>query len=140
MYYTLIVGSGLITMYFSYYYVKHQINMYVIDKVMSKLNENMDSVAHFKQLGQNAALITFEHGGIMYNVTTLYNRRKGRNMARKEVYLIKSDDTKTNITHKQGLPYSLSAADMGGKEIIVIKDSQTIKTYDINTIPNFLDN
>ena len=137
MNYILIAGTGMVT-YFGYYYVKNKLNTYIINKVMSKLGENMENNQSFKLIGADAALISFEHGGKSYYITTSYNRRKGRNMARKEVYLVGFDENRTNITHKQGIPYTLTANDMGGKEIIVIKDGELIKTYSGDEVPEYL--
>ena len=64
-----------------------------------------------------------------------------RSMNRKVVYLIDSEGNKTNITHKPGIPYTLSAKDMGGVGILVEKDNKMLSEngrYGLEDIPGYL--
>ena len=60
-------------------------------------------------------------------------------MLRKEVKLVLEDNTEVDITHKPGVPYTLSANEMGGNKIVIFKDGKVIKEYFGNEIPNYLD-
>ena len=128
--------------YYGYYYVKGVGQRYVNSQVMIQLNEKMEKEGEpFVMMGKNAALITFTHGGKQHHITTPYNRSNARSMNRKVVYLIDSEGNKTNITHKPGIPYTLSAKDMGGVGILVEKDNKMLSEngrYGLEDIPGYL--
>ena len=133
-----------IVSYYGYYYVKKRLDNYVVEQVMKKLNEiTEEDEVTFKPLQKSqSALILFSHGGKQHQVCIPYDRTKSRNMLRKKVYLVRNEDktglTKTEITHKPGVPYLLSAQDMGGDKIVVEKDNNILIEYDKDEIPNYL--
>ena len=146
---TIIVSSvGSIGIYYGYYYVKGYIKNYIMERVMEELNRKQNQEAEiFKPMEKSkSAIILYNHGGKSHNICVPYDRSKSRKMLRKEVFLVRLDDQENNnqenqieITHKPGVPYLLSAKDMGGIKIIVIKDDETIREYGEEEIPNFLD-
>jgi len=139
----ILLGSG-IGFYYGYQYVKSYLNNYIIDRVMKELNKKQeDDGILFKQLERTkSAVICYKHGGKDHKVCVPYDRSKSRPMLRKKVFLVRNDDNEEKlleITHKPGVPYLLSATEMGGSKIIVIKDSKIVKEYKKEDIPNFLD-
>lgn len=136
---------GGVGCYYGYFYIKNKFNQLIANKIISKLDENMNKQeSNFIPLRKTqSALISFESGGKQHKICVPYDRTKARHMLRKKVFLvcIKSDETqdKIEITHKTGVPYLLSAEMMGGESIIVMKDEAIIKTYDKHEIPNFLE-
>lgn len=139
MNYYYIIGIG-VSGYIGYYYGKSWINNYISNKVIKKLNEISNSEeVKFKQLHRNtSALVVFEHGGKSHNVCIPYDQSKAKYMRRKSVFLV-GGDNKTEITHKAGVPYLLSAAQMGGDKIVVEKDNITLKVYESDEIPMYLE-
>ena len=131
------------TVYYVYSYGKSFLNKYIINQVLKELNNKQeDEGILFKQLGRTkSAIILYKHGGKEHSVCVPYDRSNLRTMLRKKVFLINSniDNNKIEITHKPGVPYSLSAKDMGGIKIIVMKDNTIIKEYAQSEIPNYLD-
>jgi len=128
--------------YFGYYWGKQKLNDYIMRQVMEKLNNNMDeegvTFVPFKRT--QSAMVVFNHGGKQHNVCIPYDRSKGRKMLRKKVWLVRGEENeKIEITHKAGVPYLLSAKDMGGNSIIVTKDNKTISKYNEEEIPNYLE-
>ena len=139
-----IFGGG----YYMYYYGINNIKGYMIESAIeylkNKNNSNRDNVS-FKQFGKSqSAIVMFEYGGKQSKVHIPYNRRKMVSMMRKKVFLIRptkdtdEEDEKIEITHKPGVPYLLSAREMGGNKIIVKKDNDIIQTYDVDDTPNYL--
>ena len=142
---TIIVSS--IGIYYGYYYIKSYVQGYVQDYVMKRvleeLNKKQDQNSEiFKPMEKSkSAIILYNHGGKNHNICVPYDRSKSRKMLRKEVFLVRLDDheNRVEITHKPGVPYLLSAKEMGGIKIVVTKDGETIREYGEDEIPNFLD-
>lgn len=134
-----VVGSG-VALYYGYSYLKKKIAAHIFNQVHQKFGEIQDNEDEmFKSLERSqSALISFTHGGKKHFISVPYDRRKGRTMTRKKVYLVK-DGEKIEITHKQGIPYLLSAEEMGGSSILVIKDNKLVKEYSSETRPNYLE-
>ncbi len=134
-----ITTTSVIT-YYSYGYLKRKITSHILTKVQEKLDSNMDNeVISFRPIPKTkSALISFTHGGKQHHVSVPYDRSKGRKMGRMVVWLVGSEE-RIDITHKPGIPYLLSAEQMGGDKIIVMKDGNTIKEYSGDEIPNWLE-
>lgn len=130
-----------IGLYYGYYYGKNYLNQYILNKVLDELDkkQNNEEVL-FKPLERsNSALIFYKNGGKDHKVCIPYDRSKATSMLRKEVKLYFTDGETIDITHKPGVPYLLSANDMGGVKIIVSKNNINIKEYSEDQIPNFLE-
>ena len=144
-YYVPSVIIGSVGIYYGYYYVRSYLQKYIMDQVMTELNKKQDGEAEiFKPLEKSkSAIILYSHGGKNHKVCVPYDRSKSRNMLRKQVFLIRTNENEdeqwNEITHKPGIPYLLSAKDMGGIKIIIVKDGETIKEYSEDEIPNYLD-
>lgn len=132
-----------ISSYYGYYfgkaYLQKYISNWVMEELTNKLNEKQENeeITFHPVERTNSALISYKHGSKDYKICVFFDDTKVRSMLRKEVFLIK-DDQRINITHKPGIPYLLSAADIGGNSIIVIKDDEIIKTFNKDEIPKFL--
>lgn len=142
------LGFGAFTLiggYYSYKYAKTYINSYITNKVMKKLDEISNSQEiKFKQFGRHpSAVVLFEHGGKSHNICIPFDQSKARYMRRKRVFLIKEHDDQITeeieITHKAGVPYLLSAEEMGGNKIVVRKDNNTLKEYSSSEVPKYLE-
>ena len=136
---------GSISCYFGYKYGKLWLNGYIINKVMKQLNniQEEERISFQPVSRTKSALIVYKHDGKLHKVCVPYDRTKSRNMLRKKVFLVQSENNnveRIEITHKPGVPYLLSASDMGGIKIIVIKDNRIINTYTSEEIPNYLGN
>ncbi len=140
-----LTATGVVT-YYGYYYLKFKVTNHILTKVQEKLDSNMDKeMVSFRPIPKTkSALISFTHGGKQHHVSVPYDRSKGRKMGRNRVFLVGNVDHntityQTDITHKPGIPYLLSADDMGGDKIIVMKDGIIVKEYSGDEIPNWLD-
>ena len=135
-----VITSVGIVSYYGYYYLRRRLSSHIVNKVKEKFDEMQDGEGvTFKPLERSSsALISFTHGGKQHKISVPYNRAKGRKMARKKVFLVREDD-RVEITHKQGVPYLLSAEDMGGTSIVVEKDNNVVGEYKIDQIPNYLE-
>lgn len=136
---TLLFGST-IGLYYGYRYGKSYLQSYIISKVMEELNKKQEEegTPFISMERAKSAVILYKHGGKEYKVCVPYDRTKSRAMLRKEVFLL-SDNGKIDITHKPGVPYLLSAEKMGGVKIVVVKDNKTIREYDKDEIPEYLE-
>jgi len=138
---------GLLTVgsYYSYFFVRSKIQNYIIGEVMKKLNEKASSDPTFDQINDSkSSILRYNQGGKKFNLCILYDQTKASLMRGKEVYLVgnvgdNGDSFKTVITHKPGIPYLLSAKNMGGTKIIVEKRNRIIKEYINDEVPNYLE-
>jgi hypothetical protein len=145
---SLAIGGGICYGYFhGYGYVKNKVKSYMASYVLEEVKKACDQTQNeegitFESLEPcKAAVIHYRYGGQQYKMLVPYDKSKARQMARKEVILIKQDNNDLryiNITQKQGIPYLLSASQMGGIKIKVTKDDEEIKTYGPDEIPGFL--
>lgn len=141
-----IIGAlGLAGCYYGYYAVKSKIQNYIVAEVMVKLNEkgNNDPISFSELPNNKSGLLRYEQGGKKYSLCVTYDQTKAGSMRGKEVYLISGEqgiEQKTLLTHKPGIPYLLSAKDMGGTKIIVEKRNKIIKEYKDDEVPNYLEN
>ena len=142
---SLAIGGGICYGYFhGYNYAKTKIKSYmasyVLEEVQKACKAQDDEGITFESLEPcKAAVIHYRYGGQQYKMVVPYDKTKARQMARKEVILIKQNENIINITQKQGIPYLLSASDMGGIKIKVTKDDEELKTYGPDEIPGYLD-
>ena len=136
-----IIGGGF-GIYYGYQYSKKILNNYIINRVLEELNKKQENEGVlFQPLSRTkSAVIVYKHGGKEHKVCVPYDRSKSRAMLRKQVFLIRDEgeQDRIEITHKPGVPYLLSASEMGGIKIIVIKDNQVVKEYESNEVPKFL--
>lgn len=140
---TIIILGGSVSLYYVYYYAKSRLYKYLMNRMMEELNKKQESEdILFQPLERTkSAVILYKHGGKEHKVCVPYDRSKSRIMLRKEVYLVRNGGEKEErieITHKPGVPYLLSAKEMGGSKIIVIKDNKIIKEYGEDEKPAYL--
>lgn len=135
-YFPIIAAGG----YLFFHYGKTYLNNYILSRVNEELNKNQDQEGiNFRVFEKSkSAVVLYKYGGKEHKVCIPYDRTKSTNMLRKEVKLIKNEET-IDITHKPGVPYLLSSEDMGGDKIIVIKDNNVIKEYFGDEIPGYLE-
>ena len=128
-------GSG----YYMYYYGIDKVKNYIIESVLEYLKDKNNHDISFKQFGKSeSAVILFEYGGKQSKVHIPYNRRKLVSMVSKKVFLIYHDGERIEITHKPGVPYLISAHEMGGEKIVVEKEGKVILTYESDETPKYL--
>lgn len=129
-----------ISLYYGYYYGKNYLNQYIMSKVLNELNKKQNEEGEvFKPLEKSkSALILYKHGGKDHRVCIPYDRSRVISMMRKDVKLI-TNEGEIDITHKPGIPYLLSAFQMGGNKILVKKDNKIIREYVEHEIPNYLE-
>ena len=133
---------GFVSIYSSYkgyFYMKEKLYNHIIEKVNEKLKNDIEDEDLFKPLHKNSsAVINVKHNGKTHPVYIPYDRRKSVSMLRKRVFLLK-DDQKEDMTQKPGVPYLVSAKDLGGDSIIVEDLSgEFLKSYTEDEIPGFL--
>lgn len=133
-----------VSAYIMYHFGKEYLSNYVLAKVNEELAKKQnDEGITFKTLEKSkSAVVLYKYGGKEHKVCIPYDRSKSTNMLRKEVRLVidqEGIEEKIDITHKPGVPYLLSANDMGGSKIIILKDNKIIKEYIGNEIPNYLE-
>lgn len=126
--------------YCAFHYGKIYLNDYILNRVNEELNKKQDQEGvSFKTFERTkSAVVLYKYGGKEHKVCIPYDRTKSTSMLRKEVKLI-SVDGEIDITHKPGVPYLLSANEMGGSKITVVKDGKIIKEYIDDEIPGYLE-
>lgn len=129
-----------VSLYCGYYYGRSYLKQYILNQVLKELNKKQDEEGEiFKPLEKSkSALILYKHGGKDHRVCIPYDRSRVISMMRKDVKLI-TDDDEIDITHKPGIPYLLSAFQMGGIKIVVKKDNKVVREYTDHDIPNYLE-
>jgi len=127
------VGSAL-------YYYQTDIKRYVMlnyiwpqIEYMAKLksdNELKNDVM-LKPVHQDSMHLQFQHEGKTHSIYLPWNESLIRKMQRRKVYLLKRNNvsqsdtnlsntyTRIDISQKPGIPYLLSAKDLGGEKIII---------------------
>lgn len=116
------------------YYGYNYLYNYIVSKAMEEVNKKFSNTEEQLQIVNNTAIISYQYGGKNYKVCVPYDSSKVRGALRKEVFLIRGNE-RIDITHKPGIPYLLSAKDMGGNRIIVTKDEQILNEFEENEIP-----
>jgi hypothetical protein len=136
---TTTIGLGCVG-YFTYSFAKNKISQYVAEQVIKKVNEISNSEeVKFKQFQKHpSAIVIFDHGGKSHNLCIPFDQSKAKHMRRRDVYLIRGTE-KIEITHKPGVPYLISAKDMGGDKIVVEKDGIILKEYIVSELPKYLE-
>ena len=124
---------------YAYKYGKDQFYKYVMSKVNEELDRRMETEEQlFKPVHSNSAVIIVNQAGKKHSVYVPYDRKKSSSMLRKKVFLIKGDE-KIDISQKPGIPYLITAKQLGGSSIVVEDLSgDVIKVYNEDEIPNYL--
>jgi len=112
---------------------------------MGKVNEELDRRMEadkeqelFKPVHKNSAVIMVNQAGKTHSVYIPYDRKKSSSMLRKKVFLIKENE-KIDISQKPGVPYLITAKQLGGQKIVVEDlTGEIIKTYTEDEVPNYL--
>lgn len=150
LFYPTLIGGIIIFTYYGFGFVKNKIIQYATSQVLKKLNETQEKQeVLFRPFERSkSAVILYNHGGMNHKVCVPYDRSKSRKMLRKKVFLVRlvsnevsnenPAEERIEITHKPGIPYLLSAHDMGGTKIIVTKDGNIIQEYSEHEIPKYL--
>ena len=139
MNYLLGISASIGAIYVTYYYGKRAVYSYVMDKVKEELDKRLEKEETedlFRPAEKGlSALIKVNHAGKNHNVYVPYDRSKSSSMLRKKVFLIKNGE-KIELFQKPGIPYLVSAQDLGGEEIVVENLSgEIVSRYNENEIP-----
>lgn len=117
-----------------YHRIKTNATTAVILRAISNNNNNNSDSRFEINDNRRTATITYRHNDKLYKVVIPYNRRKIRSMSQSQVHLIK-DGERVNITHQPGVPYLVSAEDMGGQAFIITNENEEIEINDCTIIP-----
>ena len=132
---------GVLCVYKSWDYGKRKMYEYIMSQVNAELNKRMvveEEQEFFKPMHKNSAIIKVQHAGKSHSVYVPYDRRKSSSMLSKKVYLVQGD-IKTDISQKPGIPYLVSASQLGGTHIMVEDlSSVVLKIYEADEIPGYL--
>lgn len=135
---------------FSYYYgstvfkcckekyrkIKTNATTAIILRAISNSTTENNSQCRFEiNNDRRSATITYTHNGQTHIVIVPYNRRHIRSMSQHQVHLVKGEDT-INITHQPGIPYLVTAEELGGDSIVIMNENgNIIKKLDKRSIP-----
>ena len=136
-----LVGLAIIGVpitYFLYNYGKRYVSEHIMGKVQEELDRRLkedEEKEHFKPTKGKSAIIKVSHMGKTHSVYLPYDRRKSSQMMRRKVFLIKEGE-KTDISQKPGIPYLVSAQDLGG-DLIQVEDLEgnVLNTFPRDKIP-----
>lgn len=117
--------------------IKAAIKLYIIVKLRELLSEtnskDNNNTINFKD---NHVNITYYFNGNFHNLRLPHNPKNKIKMH--QMILVKNDNNEyieIDITHKHGLPYYLSAKDLGGHKIIHKKGDDIIQEFVDNELP-----
>ncbi len=82
-----------------------------------------------------SALITYNRDNESYILNIAFNRELIRKMSGSKVYLVMGDK-QVNITQQPGIPYSVTARELGGEKIILRKGDKMVE-FGLDEIPIF---
>lgn len=126
--------------YLSYLYIKKKVTNYFFNKIVDKIHKDTkkdDNEQYFRPITKNSAIISFNRLGKKESVYIPYNRRMSSTMLTKNIYLIKNGE-KTLLNQNPGVPFMVSAEDLGGDEIIVEdKEGNILIKFNKDQIPIF---
>lgn len=111
-------------------------------KIMYNLAQSMDRPTTPVTLTisdtDETALLTYNRLNTQYTVSLPYNRRKVASMNQFTVHLLYKNQGPLNITQEPGIPYIVSANQLGGVAIEVIdSDTGNKVTYSGDQIPMY---
>lgn len=152
-----IVGVGIsiiaILFYFDVYGVRRWLNSkyngdsmkfmlmkQLLSLMIKKLTTKVQSPKFAINDSRQSASLTFPYLGKIYPLNVPYKQSLVVKMSALQVFLIMKTGTELNITQPPGIPYMVSAKDMGGKGIRIINlDTRKNKIYEEDEIPFFAD-
>lgn len=131
-----ITAAGLFYSKNIYAYIMRKINEEIMKKVNKELNNRLSNENSFKPNKTKSAVISLTHMGKTHSIYLPYDRNKSTSMLTKKVFLIKENE-KIDITQKPGIPYLVSAEQLGGESIVVEnRDGDVLYTYEKDKIPD----
>lgn len=135
-----IILLAIPSLYYGFRYVKGKILDYAYDQVMQKINQKTkedQEEANFKVVSRSkSAVLSITHLGKQHNIYVPYHRNISTKMLRRKYILIK-DGARIDITQKPGVPYLVSAEDMGGQEILIEdREGNVVCSCSGNEIPS----
>lgn len=110
----------------------------LLTAVLNQVTKNgSDTVPVFSinNTGKSAS-IKYSRYGCEYILNVPYNRQKLSLMSKLKVFLVLESGEQVEITQQPGVPYTVSARDLGGKQIKVIQPEGT-SLYSIDEVPMF---
>lgn len=137
LYYSTGIICGGVIGYYGYKYAEKKFYEYLFNKVKQELDKRLESEEGFVPMRKTtSAILKVSHGGKTHSIYVPYNRRKSSKMVKHNVYLYKGDE-KIDITQKPGVPYLVSAFNLGGDMIVVEnKEGEVLHTYKEEEIPD----
>lgn len=110
------------------WYHRHAIYNTIIKMIFK--NKNKDNSI---ELRDTYAIITYYLDGDKYSIRVPRNPKHRLNPAR--MILILHDGIEIDITHKHGIPYFLSATDLGGVNITKRVYEENVSQFCVNEVP-----
>lgn len=87
-----------------------------------------------------SATLAYVYNGAPHTICVPFSRRRSLAMSDLQVLLIRSDKSTVNITQQPGIPYLVSAEELGGVKISVTNiDNGMCFSYEHNLVPLYCD-
>lgn len=147
--YSFIGASAIYLSYYIFGKAKRYVYSYILNEVKKELDRRMEQYEairekerieeedHCKPFHNNSILIKVKHEGRTDSVYIPFNEEKIGAMQTKKVYLLKGDQ-RIDISQKPGIPYLVSADQLGGEKIVVEDLSgDVIQIFGRDKVPNF---
>lgn len=83
---------------------------------------------------QQSCIVTFQNSGKLEKIILPYDKSLIRKTIGCQVWLVKPDNIRVNITHKQGIPYLIKAQQLDGLYFEIVK-GDTITKCDPDSYP-----
>ncbi len=137
LYYSVGFVGGCLSIFHIYKFTKNKFYKYIFEQVNKELDQRMEKEEGFTPMRKTtSAMLKINHGGKSHSIYIPYDRKKSIKMMKCKVFLYK-DVEKIDITQKPGVPYLVSASDLGGEKIVVEnKEGKELYTYLNKNIPD----
>lgn len=87
-----------------------------------------------------SATLAYCYNGASHTICVPFSRRRSLAMSDLQVILVRNDKSTVNITQQPGIPYLVSADELGGVKINVTNiDSGATFSYEHNLVPLYCD-
>lgn len=128
MFFFLLLVVFIFGCYWLYAYLRKNAFFLVIKYFFAR-NKHSEIVFH-----QKSASLIYSYRGKKYLINFPYHKNliKYLNI---HLFLIRHGE-KIEITQQLGIPYFITAADLGGEKIEIWKDDELYKIYDLHDIPS----
>jgi hypothetical protein len=115
-------------------------------KKLKQLNSVINNIENTTNMDNSCEIITnddnlmlkYKYFGQSYHISVPYKRKHISNMISFRATLVYENNEQKDITQQPGIPYNLSAKQLGGKFVIITNDETGCShTYQLNDIPMY---